>query len=186
MGTFSLIAIGANLPFEGAPPEFTLRRAMVDLGEGAGLIRATSRFFSTPAFPAGAGPDYVNGAVAVETTLSETALLEVLHRIEQRFGRERVQRWGQRTLDLDLVAFGSRIHPDLATFEAWRDLPVEAQSSRAPTDLILPHPRLQDRGFVLVPLGDIAPSWVHPVSGETVSQMLAALPDAARREVVAL
>lgn len=182
--TLSLLALGANLPHGGQGPELTLRRALTDLVRVGGRLRAVSRFFRTPAFPAGAGPDYVNAAATFETDLSPRALLDHLHGIEAQYGRERVQRWGQRTLDLDLLAYGDLICPDLDTFGGWRDLGSAEQTLHAPQELILPHPRLQDRGFVLVPLADIAPDWQHPVSGLRVRDMCAALPDAARAEVV--
>jgi 2-amino-4-hydroxy-6-hydroxymethyldihydropteridine diphosphokinase len=131
-----------------------------------------SRFFATPAFPVGTGPDYVNAAALLETELSPRALLDHLHEIEAELGRERLTRWGQRTLDLDLVAMGDLVLPDAATQDLWRDLPLERQRQEAPDRLILPHPRLQDRAFVLVPMADVAPDWRHPRVGLTVRQML--------------
>ena len=88
-----------------------------------------------------------------------------------------------RTLDLDLLAWGDSVLPDSATQDSWRALPPEAQVRAVPDGLILPHPRLQDRAFVLVPLADVAPDWVHPRTGLTVRQMLAALPAADRDAV---
>lgn len=182
---YALIALGANLPFEGDAPETTLeraRQALVDEGIG---IQSFSRFFSTPCFPAGAGPDYVNAAAVVKVpdNLDATSVLVRLHAIEARFGRERLQRWGMRTLDIDLLAMGDSVLPDAGTQDLWRTLPPEAQAREAPTELILPHPRMQDRAFVLVPLADVAPDWVHPRIGLTVRQMLAALPVADRDAV---
>lgn len=181
-----LIAFGANLPIDMQLPVVTLRHALDALqNEGLeGLI--SSRFYATPCFPAGAGPDYVNGAAVcpVPDGWDAGRVLDLLHRIEDRFGRQRAQRWGMRTLDLDLLAFGDQVLPDAATQDAWRDLSPDRQRSEAPDRLILPHPRMQDRAFVLVPLADMAPDWVHPRLGLTVRQMLERLDPDERRGVV--
>lgn len=183
-----LIALGGNLLFDGEPPEVTLRAAagrLVALGL-AGL--RLSRFFRTPCFPAGAGPDYVNAAAVAPVPAGWDAgrILALLHRVEDEFGRARAQRWGMRTLDLDLLAVGAQVCPDAATQDAWRDLPLADQTREAPDRLILPHPRLQDRSFVLVPLADVAPDWCHPRLGLTVAEMLARLDPDECRSVVAL
>jgi 2-amino-4-hydroxy-6-hydroxymethyldihydropteridine diphosphokinase len=174
----ALVALGANLPFAGHPPETTLRQALKALSEEGLSLLAVSRFYATPCFPPGAGPDYVNAAAILDarSTDDPTSLLEQLHAVESHFGRRRETRWGMRTLDLDLLALGDSILPDLATQDAWRTLAPEAQARTAPDTLILPHPRLQDRAFVLVPLADIAPQWVHPRTGRSVIEMLGALP----------
>jgi 2-amino-4-hydroxy-6-hydroxymethyldihydropteridine diphosphokinase len=86
-------------------------------------------------------------------------------------GRKRRERWGPRIIDLDLVAAGFAILPDLETYRQWRDLGENEQMRLAPDRMIVPHPRLQDRAFVLLPLLDVAPNWQHPVLGKTVRQM---------------
>lgn len=181
----ALIALGANLPFEGEPPSWTIRKALEALATEGLSVLAVSRFYATPCFPAGAGPDYVNAAAVLQTSQEDDAasVLARLHAVEDRFGRTRERRWGMRTLDLDLLALGDSVLPDAATQDQWRALPVEAQVRTTPEGLILPHPRLQDRAFVLVPLADVAPDWVHPRSGRTVAEMLAALPEADRDAV---
>lgn len=181
----ALVALGANLPFAGEPPETTLRRAVKALSEEGLSVLAVSRFYATPCFPAGAGPDYVNAAAVLDAgaEADPASLLARLQKIESDFGRERTFRWGMRTLDLDLLALGDSVLPDVATQDAWRNLAPEAQARAAPALLILPHPRVQDRAFVLVPLADVAPDWVHPRTGLTVREMLAALPAADRDAV---
>jgi 2-amino-4-hydroxy-6-hydroxymethyldihydropteridine diphosphokinase len=172
----ALIALGANLPSDAGAPEDTLKAAIEALSDDVIEIRAVSRFFRTPCFPAGAGPDYVNAALALRTDLAPEELLDRLHDIEARFGRARETRWGMRTLDLDLLAVGAHVIPDARTQSRWRGLPPDLQRSTAPERLILPHPRLQDRAFVLRPLADIAAGWQHPLLGQSVARMRDALP----------
>lgn len=173
----ALVAFGANLPFSGQPPQVTLRQAAFEVERRIGPV-TMSRLFATPCFPAGAGPDYVNAAarVSLPKDMAAEQVLAALHRIEADFGRRRDTRWGMRTLDLDLLALDDLLHPDAATWTAWAGLAPDDQARRTPEGLILPHPRLQDRAFVLVPLADVAPDWRHPVNNRTVLQMRDALP----------
>lgn len=150
------------------------------------VIRKVSRFYQTPAFPPGSGADYVNAAVSLDLHGTPEEIMQSLHEIEAKLGRDRRGRWTQRTIDLDLIGMGDTVLPDAETQTKWRELPLERQMQEAPDQLILPHPRVQDRGFVLVPLADIAPNWVHPALGLSVTQMRAALSDAALREVKTL
>jgi len=98
--------------------------------------------------------DYVNGAFRARTVLDPRDVLDVLHFVETLFGRVRRSHWGPRTLDLDLLFHGDTV---LSTPE-----------------LTLPHPRIDERGFVLAPLVDLAPGWVHPVTGRPVFEAWAA------------
>jgi dihydropteroate synthase len=148
-----LIALGANLPSpEGAPRE-TLRRAVALLAARGLAVSARSRLFLTEPIPRSPQPWYVNQVIAVETKRPPEDILELLLAVERQFGRERGERNAARSLDLDLIAYE----------DALLDTP----------DLVLPHPRMHERAFVLAPLADIAPEWRHPVSGKSVDELLA-------------
>lgn len=171
----SLIALGANQDRGSDRPAQTLVAAISALTDAGLPPCRVSRFYGSPCFPAGAGPDYVNAVVECRTELTASEILTVLHGIEADFGRERAQRWGARVLDLDLLAHGDEVCPDAEEQARWRHLPLEQQMRDAPDQLILPHPRLQDRAFVLVPMADIAREWSHPTTGEPLAAMLGAL-----------
>ena len=181
-----LLSMGANLPSRVGVPRATISRAIDELADFGVEVMAVSRLYRTPGFPAGNRPDFVNAAVLCRTSLAADRVLHNLNKIERNFGRARTERWGPRTLDIDLLAVGDRVLPDRATYESWRALPPDAQQNKAPEEMILPHPRMQDRAFVLIPLADVAPDWCHPVLGLTVSEMLAALPQSEKSGIRAI
>ena len=142
-----------------------------------GRIIAQSRWYGTPAWPKGSGPDFLNGALALEFTGTPLELIAHMHAVEAEFGRRREIRWGPRTCDLDLIGIDDLVLPNLEAFRAEMERPdAEAQAS-APDELLLPHPRMHKRGFVLVPLCDVAPDWRHPVLGRTVRELCDDLPE---------
>jgi 2-amino-4-hydroxy-6-hydroxymethyldihydropteridine diphosphokinase len=172
----NVIAIGANLVSEVGDPIQTITCAISALREYGLRLGAVSRFFTTPCFPAGAGPDYVNAAAVMKSELPTQEILAALHAVEARFGRIRDERWAGRTLDLDLILSGDRILPDTEVVRGWIDMPLEEQMRSVPSEPILPHPRVQDRAFVLVPVVDVAAKWVHPVLGVTMAELMDRLP----------
>jgi 2-amino-4-hydroxy-6-hydroxymethyldihydropteridine diphosphokinase len=152
------IAIGANLPdrFGVCPLQIGEQAARAVAGI-AGLSDALrSRWFSSAPVPASDQPRYINGILRLEGKVDPAALLAALQAIEAAAGRERSVRNAARTLDLDIVAMDGLV----------REAP----------DPQLPHPRAHLRAFVLLPLRDVAPGWVHPVLGRRVEALLAALP----------
>ena len=181
--TKAVIAVGSNLSTGDHTPLGIVADAIATVTRLAGGSALVSGLYRTPAFPPGSGPEFVNAVFAVDWTGPPEDLLALLHRVEAEAGRTRQTRWEARVLDLDLVAFGDAVRPDAESQTAWRDLLLDQAAARAPDRLILPHPRLQDRGFVLVPMADIAPEWCHPLTGLTVTAMLAALPEAERAEI---
>lgn len=175
-----IVALGANLPSPAGAPEETLRAALAALADSGFAVERASRIYRTPAAPAGSGPDFANAVALAGGPADPEAFLGVLHGIEARFGRERIRRWGPRSLDMDLLDAGGAILPDLATYLRWLEASPEALTASAPEQLILPHPRIAERAFVLVPLAEIAPDWRHPATGLTAGGMLASLPEVER------
>jgi 2-amino-4-hydroxy-6-hydroxymethyldihydropteridine diphosphokinase len=175
-----LIALGANLGGSDAANGRIIARSALFLSRGGGQL---SRLYRSAAWPPGSGPDFVNAVLAVRAPIGPESMLRRLHLLERRAGRLRAVRWGPRRLDLDLIAVDGLVRPDLATQSAWRRLPPDRQAREAPGRLVLPHPRLQDRAFVLIPMRDVAPDWRHPVTGRSVAAMAAALPAEARQDL---
>jgi 2-amino-4-hydroxy-6-hydroxymethyldihydropteridine diphosphokinase len=160
-----LIALGANLSSEYGTPLQTLRASLLALSQRGVRPVRVSRGFQTPAWPDPSDPPFVNAVAAVETDLEPSALMAVLHQVEDAFGRVRTARNAPRRLDLDLIDYDGRVESGA---------------------LILPHPRVETRGFVLIPIADIAPDWRHPVSGKCVADLIGALDAGARAAITPL
>ena len=171
METSAFIALGSNLNLDGVSSLELIKKAIIELEKSNFNLQAISRFFKNPAFPIGSGPDFVNAVVKVRIDAKPQNILDQLHSIEKKFGRSRGKRWDGRTLDLDLLAVGQSIQPSNSTYLYWHDLDLENQLNKIPSNLILPHPRMHERAFVLVPLLDIAPCWIHPVLKKNISEL---------------
>jgi 2-amino-4-hydroxy-6-hydroxymethyldihydropteridine diphosphokinase len=153
-----LVGLGANLPHPThGPPVATLKAALSQFPAQNMTVAACSRFFESAPVPVSDQPWFVNAVARIETNLEPAAVLAALHRIEAAFGRIRQGRWEARILDLDLLDYDGRV-----------------LSGPPPTPEI-PHPRLAGRAFVLLPLADIAPDWVHPVSQAPLATLTARL-----------
>jgi 2-amino-4-hydroxy-6-hydroxymethyldihydropteridine diphosphokinase len=143
----AVIGLGSNLAGSYSSREALLEAALATFASLGIKIRARSSWWSSAAWPDPTRPEYLNAVALVETEASPTALLSLLMKLERDFGRRRDERHADRTLDLDLIAYGRERLDD--------------------ADLVLPHPRASERGFVMGPLAEIAPAWRHPVTGET-------------------
>jgi len=150
------VGIGANLPSSYGSPRATCERAVEALIEAGVDVFARSRWYESAPVPVSDQPWYVNGVAAVKTDDDPAKLLQLLHNIEARFGRVRRERNEARVLDLDLLAYHDLVWP-------------------GPEAPILPHPRLRDRAFVLLPLAELAANWRHPETHEAISDLIARL-----------
>jgi 2-amino-4-hydroxy-6-hydroxymethyldihydropteridine diphosphokinase len=159
-----VIALGANLPSKCGPPAATLAAALGRLKALGLYIVSVSSFYKTPAWPDPSDPPFINAVATVRTSLQPAQMLGLLHKVETEFGRMRSAPNAPRSLDLDLIDHDGIVSSG---------------------DISLPHPRLADRSFVLVPLAEIAPHWRHPVSGKSAAELLVRLADRAVPERLA-
>ncbi len=149
------IALGSNLSNKIGDSQQIVQAAIAQLESHPEIeVIRVSRWYRTKAvtLPNSAPqPDYINGCAILKTTFTPLQLLQVLFCIEKNFGRERRERWGARTLDLDLLLYGDRC---INTPE-----------------LVLPHPHMGDRAFVLIPLAEIAADLIHPVHKVAIAEL---------------
>jgi 2-amino-4-hydroxy-6-hydroxymethyldihydropteridine diphosphokinase len=151
-----ILALGGNLAGDYPSLEALLEAALAAfLRSGLTVVRR-SRWWRSAAWPDPAAPAYLNGVAIVETALPPRELLAQLLAIEAAFGRRRTEPNAPRSLDLDLIAYGRQVI--------------------AAPGLTVPHPRADERLFVMGPLAEIAPTWVHPVLGVTAAELAARAP----------
>lgn len=153
-----LIGIGSNLSHpEAGPPKELCMAALAELEQRDITVERRSRWYASAPVPASDQPDFVNGVAAVATSRDPQELLAVLHDVEAMFGRTRSVANAARTLDLDLLAY--------------HDLVRDFGSPP-----LVPHPRMRERAFVLLPLREIAPDWRHPADGRGIDDLVRQLP----------
>ena len=147
-GTTIYLSIGSN---QGNREGF-LREALEMLRKVAGHLRKVSKVYESAPWGNIQQPHFLNQVVEMQTSHSPAELMKICLKIEVALGRQRIEKWGPRKIDIDILFYGDQI--------------IEEEN------LSIPHPRLQERNFVLIPLNEIAPDFVHPVLKETVSSLL--------------
>ena len=157
MSSRLLIGLGANLTPNGyASPREGCIAAVLALADEGVHLSALSHWYESAPVPVSDQPWYLNAVAEATTELDAASTLAALHHIEQRFGRVRIERNAARVLDLDLLDFAGKVSDA--------------------SNLTLPHPRLHERAFVLLPLRELCPDWVHPVSGIAIQDLVAMIP----------
>jgi 2-amino-4-hydroxy-6-hydroxymethyldihydropteridine diphosphokinase len=131
--------------------------AVAEIGKQLGTVTGLSSLYQTASWGKTDQPDFINQVVCIETSLNPRQLLDNILVIEKTLGRERLEKWGSRTIDIDLLFYGSEI--------------IESE------ELTVPHPFLHQRRFTLMPLVELNPSLVHPVFNETVEALNQKLDD---------
>ena len=169
-----LIGIGANLasPVYGEP-RATCGAALAAMAGGGLTIVQRSQWYQSAPVPASDQPWFVNAVVRVRTPLDPDRLMAALLQTEVSFGRRRAGKNTPRILDLDLLAYGETV------------IGGAPPDDGAVAQTTVPHPRLHERAFVLLPLRDVAPDWRHPVLGQGVHALIEALPPGQQTEVIA-
>ncbi|MDG1859759.1 MAG: 2-amino-4-hydroxy-6-hydroxymethyldihydropteridine diphosphokinase [Emcibacteraceae bacterium] len=161
-----LIGLGSNLTTEEyATSKEILEAAIVQLNENNIVVRKKSSFYETEPVPKSDQPWFVNAVVQVDTNLNAIDLLKRLHEIEHDLGRVRRERWEARIIDLDLLCYNNDIYPS-------KDQWAKVRKDIGPSFTVIPHGRLHERDFVLIPMRDIAPDWMHPIFEKTTENML--------------
>jgi 2-amino-4-hydroxy-6-hydroxymethyldihydropteridine diphosphokinase len=153
-----LVGLGSNLATGQLESSEDILESAINSLKNIGItVVGRSAWFRSAPVPMSDQPWFVNGVISVSTDRSPEDLLQDLHAIENEYGRIRTQRNESRTLDLDLLAYDDQVLEE-------------------PGGLVVPHPRIAERAFVLLPLADLVPQWRHPVTGRTAAEMLEDLP----------
>jgi 2-amino-4-hydroxy-6-hydroxymethyldihydropteridine diphosphokinase len=165
-----LLALGSNVAGPWGEPKATLQRTLRELErEGIEIIR-TSNLYVTQPLGDTPQPRYLNAVLHAKAAVAPGQLLRLLKRIERRAGRTATRAMAPRPLDIDILDYGGRRL-------GWPPRPRQRGS------LVLPHPEMHVRAFVLAPLQEVAPAWRHPVLGRSVKELLTRLPAAERAGV---
>lgn len=161
-----LIGLGSNLTTEKYTSSKMILEAALEALKCCDVLPIKcSQFYETEPVPKSDQPWFVNAVVSVQTNLPPLDLLKVLHDIEGDLGRVRRERWEARIIDLDLISYNDVIIPNL---ESW----PKGASDLLTSDVVIPHARLHERTFVLEPISDIAPDWIHPVLEKNIKTMI--------------
>ncbi len=172
-----IVVLGSNLPSEFGTSADTLKKCVDEMRsmESLNYLSESNWYISSSLLDA-TEPRYINIGIRFSTNLRPSELLKLSSSLENKYGRKRQKRWGSRTCDIDILLCDQMILPSKESFEKWLKLDCSEQVKLIPNELILPHPRLQERTFFLNPLNDLQPDWIHPFLKMKAKEMLDSLP----------
>jgi len=172
-----IIVLGSNLSSEFGSSAETLKKCVGELKSFQAIQSLLeSKWYISSSFVDKSEPRYVNVGIRLSTNLKPKELLNFTADLEIKYGRKRQTRWEPRTCDIDILLCDQLILPSKLYFEKWLKLDFFEQRELSPNELILPHPRLQERTFFLKPLNDLQPDWTHPFLEMKAKEMLDSLP----------
>ena len=172
-----VVVLGSNLSSEFGNSAETLKKCVDEIRSNPSIDSLIeSNWYISVSFLNKSDPRYINVGISFSTKLKPIKLLNFTSRLENKYGRKRQERWGPRTCDIDILLCDQQILPSKLYFNKWLNLNLSDQIRLVPDELILPHPRLQERTFFLKPLIDLQPDWIHPFLKVKAKEMLDSLP----------
>ena len=172
-----IIVLGSNLSSEFGSSTEILKKCVGELKSFQPIQSLVeSKWYISSSFVDKSEPRYVNVGIRFCTNLKPKELLNFTSDLEIKYGRKRQRRWEPRTCDIDILLCDQLILPSKLYFEKWLKLDFSEKIELSPNELILPHPRLQERTFFLKPLNDLQPDWTHPFLEMKAKEMLDSLP----------
>ena len=172
-----VVVLGSNLSSQFGDSAETLNKCVDEIRSNPDIeTLIESNWYISSSFLNKREPRYVNVGIRFSTKLKPIKLLHFTSGLENKYGRKRQERWGPRTCDIDILLCDQLILPSKLYFKKWLNLNISDQIRLVPDELILPHPRLQERTFFLKPLNDLNPDWIHPFLKLKAKEMLDSLP----------
>ena len=182
-----VLVLGSNLSSKFGNSAETLKKCVDEIRSNSRIESLLeSNWYISSSFLNKRDPRYVNVGIRFSTKLKPKKLLNFTSGLENKYERKRQERWGPRTCDIDILLCDQQILPSKLYFNEWLNLNLSDQISLVPNELILPHPRLQERTFFLKPLNDLYPDWIHPFLKVKAKEMLDSLPSHELENIVDL
>ena len=172
-----VLVLGSNLSSKFGNSTETLKKCVEEIRSRPFIFSLSkSNWYTSTSYLSNKEPSYINVGIRFSSNLKPVELLNFTSDLENKYGRERKSRWEPRTCDIDILLCDQLIMPSHMYFKKWLNLDLAEHVKLVPDELILPHPRIQERTFFLKPLNDVQPDWTHPFLKIKAKEMLDSLP----------